>query len=219
MEKGEKKLDYYTRKIIKETSQMNDLFEIVDYFRNDAVLRVISDREIIDEIKQKLKDRGARNIVIDALEETQIEESNANRIINEIGLKNAIEAGAVSLEQIPEHMKDELFKLAMEYEENGNFTQARDIYATIIKMGIDRRIEKFIERYENDETIDEDEIKSLKEKRRTNTLYYKSVFQYFNCKLSNNEQLTDEDKRLLDELLEKDKAIIDELILRRRNRS
>lgn len=174
------------KEIIKLISTMRSEIQIQEYIRENIPNELMED----DEFVKKLIDanplvKGAlSNLNIDIEKEKIIEE------IRKVGLKAVIEDNE-KLKIIPKEFKEQLYELAKEYEDEEEFEKAKKIYGRIIELG-PGQIGRFNTRFKRNEENRE-------------TVYYKSKYSYYRCKVQNGEELTDEDKEELSKLAKEDK--------------
>ena len=147
---------------------------------------LLEDSKFMEELK---KSNPHVEIALKQLEMEQ-DEKILEEEISEVGLKDVIQ-DEEKLERIPRKYKEELYGIAKEYEESGEYQKAKAIYQKVSDFGksqINRFLEKFNKHEENRETT-----------------YYKARYSYYMCKIKNGEELTEQEKEDLEKIVYNDK--------------
>ena len=164
---------------IEEIRKLAYQEEIVEYIRANIPYEVLTDTEFAEKvIKANPRAKGALDlariyVIQDMMPEIKEDDSPEKmaEIIDEIGINMAITK-----------YRNEIFRVAKYYEENGNYEKAQFYYSAIVKKGRNRA-EKFMKKHEYDEQ---------------DTVYYKSMIGDLVCKSAMGQELTEEEKNLLD---------------------
>lgn len=147
---------------------------------------LLEDSKFMEELK---KSNPHVEIALKQLEMEQ-DEKILEEEISEVGLKDVIQ-DEEKLERIPRKYKEELYGIAKEYEESGEYQKAKAIYQKVSDFGksqVNRFLEKFNKHEENRETT-----------------YYKARYSYYMCKIKNGEELTEQEKEDLEKIVYNDK--------------
>lgn len=172
-----------TNEYLDRIKSFKDEYLLADYIQHE----IPSDLLIDLTFKQKMTQ--ANPLIPRALEILNGERSIQTEI-DEIGLEAVIE-DTEKLKRVPKEYKEQLFNIATSCEENGDYEKAQSIYKKIISMGQGQTY-KFNARWGN-----------LNDNK--STLYYKSKYSYYICRIKNGEELTPEDETDLDSLIKEDK--------------
>ena len=179
--------EYSARKnILKMIETLKSEFQIVDFIEENIPNDLLEEEEFLAQLKEI---SPKVEIALEILSGKEI----SKKIIEEIedkGLESVIE-DEEKLRRIPKKYKEELFLLAEKYEKEEEFEKAKNIYGKIVEFGAGQ-VGKFYQRNNEQDKARE-------------TIYYKSKFAYYKCKIQNGEKLTDEDMVELENLAKEDK--------------
>lgn len=172
-----------TKEVLNRIKALKDVYLLSDFIEHNIPVELLNDTTFVQRMIQ------ANPLVPHALEilNGQI---NIQSEIDDLGLE-AVIADDSNLKRIPPKYKEQLFDIATSYEEVGDYEKSKRIYKAITRMG-QGQIYKFNARYGN-----------MHDNR--DTLYYKSKYSYYICKIKNGEELSPEDKADLDSLIKEDK--------------
>lgn len=174
------------KKIIKEIATLQGEYYIVNYIEDNIPKELLEDGEFVAKL---IEANSKVELALEILSGKEI----SRKIIEEIedkGLEIVIEDDE-KLKKVPKKYKENLYKLAQEYEQEEEFEKAKKIYGKIVEFGAGQ-VGKFYQRNNEQDKARE-------------TIYYKSKFAYYKCKIQNGEKLTDEDMAELENLAKEDK--------------
>lgn len=179
--------EYSARKnILKEISILKSEYQIVDFIEENIPKELLEEDDFISQL---IEVNPKVEIALEILTGKEI----SKKIIEEIedkGLESVIE-DEEKLKKVPKNYKEDLYKLAQKYEKEEEFEKAKKIYGKIVEFGAGQ-VGKFYQRNNEQDKARE-------------TIYYKSKFAYYKCKIQNGEKLTDEDMAELENLAKEDK--------------
>lgn len=179
--------EYSAKKnIIKMIETLKSEYQIVDFIEENIPKELLEDYEFIEKLIE-VNPKAEMALEILSGKET------SKKIIEEIETKglNATIEDKEKLKKVPKRYRKELYQIAQNYEQEEDFEKAKEIYARIVEFGIDQ-VDRFYKR-----TNEKDKAKE--------TIYYKSKFAYYKCKIQNGEKLTEEDMAELENLAKEDK--------------
>lgn len=179
-------------KLIEKIKRL-EVNEIIEMIKTGEIPEtLLEDLEFMEKLK---KSNPHVEIALEQLEIEQ-DEIKLKDEISKVGLKEVIR-DEKKLERIPRTYKEELYDIAKEYEENAQYETAKNIYRKVSSFG-KSQVNKFLEKF------------NRKEENRETT-YYKSTYSYYMCKIKNGEELTEQEKSELEELVynDKDKNALD----------
>lgn len=187
---------------MKEYKEQEKLIKEISRAESNKILDMIKTGQIPEELlndeefMQKL--RKSNPYVDIALEQLQMEQEEAKieEEISKLGLKEVIK-DEKKLGKISKAHKEELYDIAKEYEQNGEYEIAKSIYKKVADFG-KSQTNKFFEKFNKHEDNRE-------------TTYYKASYSYYMCKIKNGEELTEQEKSDLERIVEndKDKNVLD----------